>query len=94
MKRKIRLILGIFQKVEKVRFYEDDSVTYQDREMEFGIEKCAMLVMRSGKRYLTYRIELPNQEKIRTLGEKEAYKYFDILEAGTLREKNKERISQ
>ena len=32
--------------------------------MEFGIEKCAMLVMKSGKRYLTDGMELPNQEKI------------------------------
>ena len=38
--------------------------------MEFGIEKCATLIMKSGKRHMTERIELPNQEKIRTLGEK------------------------
>ena len=25
----------------------------QDKGMEFGIEKCAMLVMKSGKRHLT-----------------------------------------
>ena len=43
--------------------------------MEFGIEKCAMLVMKSGKRHMIERIELPNQDKIRTLGENETYKY-------------------
>ena len=32
--------------------------------MESGIEKCAMLIMRSGKRQLTEVIERPNQEKI------------------------------
>ena len=32
--------------------------------MEFGIEKCAMLVMKSGKRHLTDGMELPNQDKI------------------------------
>ena len=32
--------------------------------MEFGIEKYAMLVMKSGKRHLTDGIKLPNQEKI------------------------------
>ena len=39
--------------------------------MELGIEKCAMQEMKSGKRHMTEGIELPNQEKLRTLGEKE-----------------------
>ena len=43
----------------------------QDIEMEFGREKCTMLVMISGKRYITDGIEQPNQDKIRTLKEKE-----------------------
>ena len=30
-------------------------------------------------------MELPNQEKIRTLGEKETYKYLDMLEADTIK---------
>ena len=30
-----------------------------------GIEKCPLLVMKSGKRHLTDGIELPNQDKIR-----------------------------
>ena len=51
--------------------------------MEFGIEKCAMLVMKSGKRHLTDGMELSNQYTIRTLGEKETYKYLGILEADT-----------
>ena len=41
----------------------------QDIEMEFGIEKCVMLVMKSRKRELTDGIELPNQDKIRRLAE-------------------------
>ena len=32
--------------------------------------KCAMLVMKSGKRHLTDEIELPNQDKVRTHGKK------------------------
>ena len=47
----------------------------QDIEMEFGVEKCIMLVMKSGKRHLTEGVELPNQEKLRTLEEKETDKY-------------------
>ena len=35
--------------------------------MEFGIEKCALLVMKSGKLHLIDGIELSNQDKIRTL---------------------------
>ena len=54
--------------------------------MEFGIEKCAMLVMKSDKRHLTDGMELPNQDKIRTLGENETYKYLSILEADTIKQ--------
>ena len=32
------------------------------------------------------RIEQPNQEKIRTLGEKETYKHLGILEADTIKQ--------
>ena len=58
----------------------------QDIEMEFGIEKCAMLVMKSGKRHMTDGMELPNQEQIRTLEENENYKYLGILEADTIKQ--------
>ena len=62
--------------------------------MEFGVEKCAMQVMKSGKRHLRDGMELPNQDKNRTLEEKKTYKYLGILEAGTIKqveikEKNK-----
>ena len=40
--------------------------------MEFGKEKCTMLVMKSGKRHMTDGMELPTQDKIRTLGENDA----------------------
>ena len=53
--------------------------------MEFGIEKCAMLVMKSGKRHLTDGRELPDQD-IRTLGEKETYKFLGILETDTIKQ--------
>ena len=48
--------------------------------MEFGIEKCAMIGMKSGKRGTVEGIELLNQESIRLLGEKENYKYLGILD--------------
>ena len=34
-----------------------------DIKMEFGIEKCTLLVMKSGKRKITLKMKLPNQEK-------------------------------
>ena len=58
----------------------------QDIGMDFGIEKCAMLVVKSGKRHLTDGIELPNQDKIRTLAENETYKYLGILEADAIKQ--------
>ena len=39
--------------------------------MEFSIEKCVMLIMKSGKKETMSGIELTNQESIKTLGEKE-----------------------
>ena len=45
--------------------------------MEYGIEKCAMLVMKSGKRHTTDGIELPNQD---------AYIFLGILEADTIKQ--------
>ena len=54
--------------------------------MEFGIEKCAMLVMKSGKRQLTDGMELPNQDKIKTFAENETYKYLGILAADTIKQ--------
>ena len=66
--------------IQTVRIYS------QDVGMEFDIEKCDMLVMKSGKWYITEGVELPNQVVIRTLGEKETYKYLRILEVGTIKQ--------
>ena len=42
--------------------------------------------MKTGKQHLTNRMEPPNQNKIRTLREKETYKYLGILEADTIKQ--------
>ena len=70
-----------------------------DIEIEFGIEKCAMLKMKSGKRETAEGIELPNQENIKTVGEKKNYKILGILGMNTIKqeeikEKNKKRVPQ
>ena len=77
--------INLFAKKEKeletlihgVRMYS------QDIGMEFGIEKCVMLVMKSGKRHMTDGMKLPNNDKIRTLEENESYEY---LEADTIKQ--------
>ena len=65
--------------IHAVRIYS------QNIWIEFGIERCTMLVMKSSEQHLTDRMELPNQKKIRMLGEKEMYKYLGILEANTIK---------
>ena len=45
-----------------------------------------MLLMKSGKRHLTDGMELPNQDKIRTIGEKKAHRYLGILESDTIKQ--------
>ena len=53
----------------------------EDIGMEFGIEKCAMLVMEKGKIVKSVGIELPGGKVIKSLQEGESYKYLGILEA-------------
>ena len=55
--------------------------------MEFGIEKCAMLVMEKGKIVKSVGIELPDGKVIKSLQEGESYKYLGILEADKVLEK-------
>ena len=49
--------------------------------MEFGIEKCVMLVMEKGKIVKSVGIELPDGKVIKSLQEGESYKYLRVLEA-------------
>ena len=66
--------------IHAVRIYS------QSMGMELGMKKYAMFVMKSGKRHMTDGIELPNHDKIRTLGEEETYKYLGILEDDTIKQ--------
>ena len=44
--------------------------------------------MKSGERHFMDGMELPNLDKIRTLGEKETYEYSGILEADTIKQED------
>ena len=61
--------------VQTVRIFSEDI------GMEFGIEKCATLVMEKGKIVKSVGIELPDGKVIKSLQEGESYKYLGILEA-------------
>ena len=54
--------------------------------MEFGLDKCGMLVIRKGVKARSVGIDLPNGEVIKELDEK-GYKYLGILQRDTVIEK-------
>ena len=66
--------------IQKIRIYSPDI------GMEFGIEKCVMLITRSRKRQMIEVTELPDQERTRMFGEKETYNYLGILEAVNIKQ--------
>ena len=56
-------------------------VISNDIGMEFGVEKCAMLVIKRGKVVKSYGIDLPNNETIKSIHEENGYKYLGVMEA-------------
>ena len=73
--------------IDAVRIYS------QDIWMEFGIEKCTMLAMKSSKQHMMNKMDLPNQEKIRMFSKKESN--LEILEAATIKQMEmKEKIKK
>ena len=53
----------------------------KDVGMEFGIEKCALLMKEKGKIVKSLDIELPDGKIIKSLQKGESYKYLGILES-------------
>ena len=49
--------------MQKKKKNEREFKTLIQSRMKYGKEKCDMLVIKSGKRHMTDRIKLPNQEK-------------------------------
>ena len=80
---------GLGSLVQTVRLFSEDI------RMEFGTEKCAMLVMEKEKIVKSVGIELPNGKVIKSLQEGESYKYLGILEVDKfLEEKMKLNVSK
>ena len=71
--------------IQMIRIYS------QDIRMEFGIEKCVMLMMKSRKKEKE-ELEMLNQKSI----SKKNYKYFGILEVDSIKQtgmkKNKKKV--
>ena len=73
--------------VQIIRIYSKGIV------IKFGIEKCATIIMRTGKRQITEENQ-SNQEKTGMHGGKEVYKYLGILEAYTLKSGDERKIKK
>ena len=57
----------------------------QDIGMQFGIKKCAVLIMKRGKVVESNGILLPDEQQIKSLRKDEGYKYLGILEADQIK---------
>ena len=80
---------GLDSLLQTVRVFSEDI------ELEFGREKCAMLVMEKGKIVKSAGTEVPDGNVIKSLQEDEYYKYLGILEPDKfLEEKMKLSVSK
>ena len=64
--------------IQTVRIFSSDI------GMKFGIEKCAILIIKRGKITQSEGITLPDDTNIRSLKEGEGYKYLGVLEADVM----------
>ena len=55
----------------------------EDIKMEFGIDKCGLIVMQRGKVIKTEGIQLPDGSTIKDI-EEEGYKYLGVIQADTI----------
>ena len=79
--------------IQSVSAYNDDT------GIQFGIEKCAMLIIKSGKLEITEKWNNEMKKKSRMLKKMEADKYMRILEANAIKqawmkEKKNKRVPQ
>ena len=58
----------------------------QDIRMRFGIQKCATIALKRGKKETNDGILLPNGEMMKDL-ENESYKYLGVLESSEIKTK-------
>ena len=63
-----------------------------DIGMEFGVEKCAVMVIRRGKLARSDDITLPDESVIKGSAEGDAYKYLGVLEAEEVKQEQLKNI--
>ena len=63
---------GVDSLIQTVRVFSEET------GMEFGIEKCAVLVMKRGKVVKSEGIKLPDYKTIQGLKDGDSYKYLGI----------------
>ena len=80
---------GVDSLIQTVRVFSEDI------GMEFGIEKCAVLVMKRGKVVKSEGINLPDYKTIQGLKDGDSYMYLGILEADRIKhEEMKETVNK
>ena len=66
-----------------------------DIGMEFGIDKCGILVMKRSRYKQSEGIKLPNDQEIKEINVDNGYKYLGILETDGIKDKEmKEKIGK
>ena len=68
----------------------------QDIRMEFGLDKCAtILVLKGGKLVKSDGIKLPDGKEMKSLNEGDGYKYLGVTEADEIKKKErKEKVGK
>ena len=72
--------------IQTVRIFSDDIGT------EFGLDKCAVIIIKRGKQIEADGVRLPDEKKIRSLKEDESYKYLGVLEVDDLKQSGMKEI--
>ena len=63
--------------------------------MEFGIDKCATIVLKRGKLVKSDGIKLPDEKEVKSLNEGDGYKYLGVTEADEIKKKKmKEKVGK
>ena len=66
--------------------YLDREDFYDDIDMVFGLDKCAMLALRTGKMVWKERIELPDGKQMREVN-LDGYYYLGVLQLDSIMNK-------
>ena len=89
--------LKLFARSEKAlnSLFQRVSVVSEDIGMKFGIEKCAVVVLKRGNIIKSDGIVLPDDTVIKAMNEGDIYKYLAIMEADQiLRKEMKEKVKK